>query len=122
MTNNKYTPEPRDYEQRDWLYERYWGEMMPMQEIADEADVSKDTIKRNLRDAGIPGRTRRFRRSNTISAFRGFYGDKESVPVDPGTDPVTQQPEKETWDPTKLNWQRIARESDEISDSAVIGD
>lgn len=54
--SNKYTAEPRDYEQKDWLYEQYWGEMKSCSEIAEDCGVSHDTINYNMEELGIPKR------------------------------------------------------------------
>lgn len=56
QTPARYQPEPRPYEQKQWLYEQYWGQMKSMPQIADECGVAHRTIWANLRQHGIPRR------------------------------------------------------------------
>jgi len=61
-TPDRYVPESRDYEQKDWLYEQYWGHLRSSREIADQCGVSHDTIRNTLREHGIPIRPPEWRR------------------------------------------------------------
>lgn len=119
-TPSKYTPEPRVYEQKTWLYEKYWVEFLSTREIATEAGVSPDTIKRRLRSNGIPRRSRGVRREDNLSMFTDFYRDDERVPLDPTT--VQSTASFEGRDPRELNWQKDARENEAVGDGAVIDD
>lgn len=72
----KYQPEPRLYEQKDWLYEQYWGELRSAGDLADDADTGHKTILEWMEKYGIPTRTDGFKRDNSVSPFRGFYRDE----------------------------------------------
>lgn len=43
----------------EWLRERYWGEHMSMPEMAEEAGVSTETIRRWMERHGVDTRSRR---------------------------------------------------------------
>lgn len=70
---SRYEPEPREYEQKDFLYEHYWGQFKSTHQIADECGVSHSTIRTAMQDNGIPCRVDGYTRDNCVSAFRGFY-------------------------------------------------
>jgi len=55
-TPEKYRPEPRKYEQKDWLYQQYWGEMKSTIEIAEGVAVTQRYIVDLLDEHGIPRR------------------------------------------------------------------
>lgn len=69
----KYQPEPRQYEDKKYLQEQYWGQLKSVREIADENGVSPTTIKDRLRRHGIPSRVDGYTRENSVSPFTGFY-------------------------------------------------
>lgn len=51
----KYQAEPRKWEQKDWLYEQYWGEeMRSIAEIAEECGLHRKTVTKQFRQHGIP--------------------------------------------------------------------
>jgi hypothetical protein len=52
----KYQPEPKRYEQKDWLYQQYWGELKSTVEIAEQAEVNRATIRKRMEQFGIPRR------------------------------------------------------------------
>lgn len=80
--NEKYVPEKRDWEQKSWLYEQYWGKMQSLQDVADMTDVSKKHIRRQMNKHGIPRRDKQATMPlNSRSPFSGFYHDGEVVPV-----------------------------------------
>lgn len=53
---DKYAPEPRNYEQKEWLYQEYWGNLRPIEELAEMVGVSEHTIRRNMERLGVPRR------------------------------------------------------------------
>lgn len=55
---DKYAP-TEDWLEKEWLYERYWGEMKSTHEIADEAGVNPRSIDYRMKELGIPTRSRR---------------------------------------------------------------
>lgn len=118
-TPDKYKPEPRKYDQKHWLYEQYWSKFHSTYEIAKMVGVSADTIKRRLREFGIPRRDQSYRADGNVSAFSGFYSG-EAAQVDDGRKMTSTIPEER--DPQNLNWQKIARKDNTISDKAVLGD
>jgi len=71
----KYQPDERKYEQKDWLYQKYWGELLSQQDIADIVDTHRTVIKENMDEFGIPTRPDGYTRDNCMSAFSGFYND-----------------------------------------------
>lgn len=77
-TPDKYTPEPRKYEQKDWLYQEYWGKFKSVHQIADECDTAHSQVRESMVELGIPRRVDRFTRDNAVSAFTGFYRDVPS--------------------------------------------
>lgn len=109
-TPDKYKPEPRKYDQKHWLYEQYWSKFYSTYEIADKADVSADTIKRRLRELGIPRRTHRYARDNNVSAFSGFYSG-ENAQVDNETTPSGVEELDE--DNLILSWNRARTSKDD---------
>lgn len=52
-TPSKYQPEPRQYEDEEWLYEQYVEEEKPIKEIAEETDWSSPVIRRALHESDI---------------------------------------------------------------------
>lgn len=81
MPDDRYTPEPRQYEDKQWLYQQYWGELRTLTAIADECDVSHPTIARQMRAFGIPRRSDAAGRAATdTSLFAGFYNSGEYPP------------------------------------------
>lgn len=55
-TPNRYTPDPRKFEDKQWLYEQYWGKVLSIDEVAAKTDVSSQTIIRAMDERGIPRR------------------------------------------------------------------
>lgn len=53
---NKYTLDTPTLRDKDYLYQQYWGEGRSAQDIADEHDVSPNTVRRYMRQFGIPRR------------------------------------------------------------------
>jgi hypothetical protein len=53
---NKYVPDPRQWEDKSWLYEQYWGRILSIDEVAAQTDVSGQTIVRRMDKLGIPRR------------------------------------------------------------------
>jgi len=70
---SRYEPEPRKYEEKDFLYEHYWGQFKSTHQIADECGTSHTMVSNAMQDHGIPRRVDGYTRDNCISAFRGFY-------------------------------------------------
>lgn len=98
-----YEPDPRLWEQKDWLYDQYWAQLKPIRQIAEEFGFGRRTIGRALEDNGIPRRTTGWERGNFVSPFVGFYNDDESGTTDElkkQYDPNWEREEK------KLNLQR----------------
>lgn len=52
----RYQPDPRPWEDKAWLYERYWGELMSIKRIAAMCAVSYHPIREALVEHGIPRR------------------------------------------------------------------
>lgn len=70
---SKYQADPRPYEDKQWLYEKYWGQLKPLSEIADRCGVSRRQLNKYCEKFGIPRRHSFYRPNNSVSPFRGFY-------------------------------------------------
>jgi hypothetical protein len=70
-TPAKYRATQRTYEDKDWCYEQYWGEMRSLTDMAEECGVTYDTIKRQMDEFGIP------RRRSSCQAGPGEYDPRE---------------------------------------------
>jgi hypothetical protein len=86
-TPARYHPDDRDYEDKAWLYSRYWGAMQSCPEIAAERDVSARHVRRAMDELGIPRRSDSYRLDNDVGIFDGFYDDGDS-PGNVGDDEV----------------------------------
>jgi len=75
QTPEKYRAEKPKYEQKEWLYEKYWGELLSQQTIADEVGVHRTIVRDAMHEHGIPRRPDGYTRDNAMSAFSGFYSD-----------------------------------------------
>lgn len=69
----KYQAEPRQYEDKRYLQEQYWGELKSIQDIADECDTGNKVIRNEMHRHGIPTRVDGYTFSNSVSPFAGFY-------------------------------------------------
>lgn len=97
MNNMAYEPEPRDWEQKSWLYEQYWGKKLGSSEISDKVGISGHTIRKKLTELGIPRRVAGYERDNNISPFTGFYSGN----VNSQTDELTHEASKSEFDSEK---------------------
>jgi len=57
VMNEKYVAEPRGFEDKDYLYEQYWGDFRTSADIAADHEVSGTKIRRVMDSFGIPRRT-----------------------------------------------------------------
>jgi hypothetical protein len=73
QTPERYRANDRHCEDKAWLYEQYWGEILSLRTIADKCDVSHQMIAEQLEKFGIPKRTDNYNKHNSVSAFSGFY-------------------------------------------------
>ncbi len=80
-TPAKYQPEPRPFDDKATLYELYWGEFLPVREIAEQFGVAHCTIRERMDEMGIPRRADNYTRENSTSPFTGFYKHR-SAPTD----------------------------------------
>lgn len=71
----KYQAEPRQYEDKEYLQQRYWGQLMTVREIADECNTSHGQVIEAMARHGIPTRTKGYQENNCVSPFAGFYRD-----------------------------------------------
>jgi len=74
----KYQPDDRQFENKQWLYERYWGDLQPMHVLADECNVCHHTIREAMTEHGIPRHPDNWTRENNVSPFAGFYNDENA--------------------------------------------
>jgi len=74
----KYQPKQRQYEQKDWLYEHYWGELSPLRVLADMCDTSHHQIRHALDEHGILRHPDNWTQDNNVSPFAGFYTDENA--------------------------------------------
>ena len=87
-TPAKYRPDERQWKDKAWLYEQYWGEMKSCSEIAAGRDVSSRHIQTTMSELGIPRRNDSYRLDNDVGIFDGFYDDGDG-PGNVGDDEVT---------------------------------
>lgn len=96
-----YEPEPRDWERKEWLYEKYWGEMQSLDEMDEDYGVGRETITSKMDEFGIPRRERAYTSGNTVSPFAGFYAGNENAQTDEESrqyyDPDAERSEKLQW-------------------------
>lgn len=80
----KYQPTPEKYEQKQWLYEQYWGQLLSQNEIADETPVSRKKIRMEMDKHGIPSRATGCNHDQA-NPFAGFYNPTETPPAPENT-------------------------------------
>jgi hypothetical protein len=108
-TPDKYQAKPRKHEQKEWLYEQYWGELKTMEEMATEAPVERKEIRLALVEAGIPRRPKGCIIGKT-SPFAGFYRDENA----PTVTSQTHYDESKRTD-SKSNLEKDAERRDTVS-------
>jgi len=118
-TPSKYVADDRLYDDKSWLYEKYWGELLSAREIAEECDGGHAVISKRLRQFGIPRRTRGYERDNAISPFTGFYLNTAARTDERSRQQYEKDHEPDTKD-VDLNWQKAAKRTDRITDKAIL--
>jgi hypothetical protein len=84
-TPARYQAATRKYEDKDWLYEQYWGEMLTIAEIAEQCDEGcPKHVREAMIDFGIPRRSSEAY-DDSKSSFRGFYRGKPTFHGDAQT-------------------------------------
>jgi len=81
---DKYQPEPKRYEQKDWLYQQYWGALKSQNEIAEMIAQSRKKIRIELDKHGIPTRGEGWNNPKA-NPFAGFYKPHERAPAPANT-------------------------------------
>jgi len=104
MTPEKYLPDPRQYEDKAWLYEQYWGELRPVREIADDCNVGHAAVREQMVEFGIPRRGGNYTRENTVSPFAGFYHDAAARTDEQSRQHFDPEHESQQRDPTDFEW------------------
>lgn len=71
-TPERYRPEPRKFDDKQWLRKRYWQDLKCLEEIASECGVSYETIREYMIEYGIPRRLKEYPQGtdNPIDGFR----------------------------------------------------
>jgi predicted DNA-binding protein YlxM (UPF0122 family) len=105
----QYQPTYEKYEQKEWLYEQYWGQLNSQREIAEKVNVARTKIRMELDRHGIPLREMGCS-AGTQSPFRGFYNGDENVPTNEAQQHF--DPEKQG---QKADWELDARKRDTVS-------
>lgn len=86
-TPQRYVPETRIWEKKDWLYEQYWGEMKSSIEIAEKTGVSYERILTKMDEHGIPRRPETWDTGDEEYNPRHDWGyASEHTDDQPGTD------------------------------------
>jgi len=80
-TPAKYRPDERQWEDKAWLYEQYWGEMKSCSEIAAGRDVSPRHIQTTMNELGIP------RRHDSWKREAGEYDIKDAYDIEEQSGP-----------------------------------
>jgi len=92
-TPERYRPEPRKWENKDWLYEQYWGQLRSTEAMAEDTDTCGQIIRETMDELGIPRRDEACHGRSRVGPFNGFYNgddgpgrvsDDEGVTVDWG--------------------------------------
>lgn len=104
---DKYQPTDENWRTKDWLREKYWGEMMTVGEIAEEVGVGRKTVTYYMDEYGIPRRTRGVRDTSHTSPFAGFYGDAPAQGGAQKIDAASNPPEQD--DPEEFTWTNYMR-------------
>lgn len=115
----KYQPETRDWERKEWLYEQYWGDdFASTRDIAERTEASRKQLKENMDKHGIPKRDPHATAdNNTVSAFVGFYNEGELVPPDHREyDPEARWIEAN--EGKELTWEKAAKKIDRVGSAA----
>lgn len=110
-----YEPDPREWEQKEWLYEQYWGKMRSTAEIAKNVDVARTTIRKEIYEAGIPTRITGYTDTNTVSPFAGFYGSDVAGRSDSKSRQVYEEDYEEE---SRPNWADIAEDDEAVGEAA----
>jgi hypothetical protein len=109
-TPERYKPDPRSWEQKDWLYEQYWGQLKSGRAIAEDVEVHERTIREELARHGIPRRPVAWRKESQKSPFAGFYNGGENAQVS-GTEVNTAAFDPEKANEEELDWNNATRQS-----------
>ena len=104
MTPEKYLPQPRQYENKAWLYEQYWGELRPVREIAENCEVGHAAVREQMVEFGIPRRVDGFKRGNSVSPFAGFYHDAAARTDEQSRQHFDPDHESQQRDPEDFEW------------------
>jgi hypothetical protein len=118
-TPAKYVADERKYEDKQWLYEQYWGKKKPIPELAEICCVGKRTVAERMEKFGIPRRYPNYNRHNSVSMFAGFY-DGDSPTRASSEDIAVEKKTERAKDNSKLNWQKAAKHMDQVGDSAIL--
>lgn len=117
-TPSKYQYQPKTWEDKSWLQQNYWGKKLSLREIGEQFDVPKQAIADAMKQHGIPSRMSNYNRHNSVSMFKGFYGDGVATRADAEDIHVEKRTERD--DPkSELNWQKAAKRMDEVGDGAI---
>jgi len=113
-TPKKYQANTRNYEQKNWLYQKYWGELLSVMEMAKQADVveSHRRITEQMERHGIPRRVDGYTDENSVSPFAGFYQDDIAQTDDVSTQDYDPNFIENSGDP---NWMDVARNNPIVS-------
>jgi len=68
------------FDDKSWLYEQYWGELLSSKEISEKCDGSRNTIRARLDEFGIPKRSVAYKTDSSVPPWEGFYNDDEEIP------------------------------------------
>jgi hypothetical protein len=99
----KYQPEPAQYEQKDWLYQQYWGQLKSQNEIAAEVECSRKKIRMEMAKHGIPTRETGCN-AKQANPFAGFYNPTEQPPAPENTQQDHREPKNEEIEPDPTKW------------------
>jgi hypothetical protein len=116
-----YEPDPRDWEQKDWLYEKYWGELLSLREVAEAAGVTEKPVREQMNSFGIPRRERGFDKEGTISPFSGFYTEDEVAQGDEKERSHFDESKQRDEDEERANWNGAAK-NELIGEKAQFGE
>jgi hypothetical protein len=73
-TPERYIPDDQPYDDKDWLYEQYWGTpWRSAREMAKACDTSRGTIQGRMEQFGVPKRPEYWKRSSGSCDVQEMY-------------------------------------------------
>lgn len=69
----KYRPTDRQWATKESLYEKYWGDLLSLREIARDVGETVSAVSREMEKLGIPRRSCAYRKGESSNPIACFY-------------------------------------------------